>query len=322
MNRLRKSKSPDLRRRGFTLVELLVVIAIIGILVGLLLPAVQAAREAARRMQCSNNMRQIGLAMHNYHDTHRRFPYAWRTFDSTPGTVPAGQTHCRDTWFHRLLPYIEQDAMSNVYESDHALFINNSPILTPLIKTTVSAFVCPSNPGYGGAGANQAEGFQGTYGVCLSGSETLWTTSTTQGTGMFFLESKIQFRDILDGTSNTIMAGEGIARPMDNVGAHGDLGQYWGGASWGGSGFTTFESPNTSLPDRPHSCKSTTVKQAPCQSTSSTRGEQYNFTRSYHPGGVQVVLGDASVRFVGETINTAVFRNLGDRADGNVVGEW
>ncbi|EAQ78492.1 DUF1559 domain-containing protein [Blastopirellula marina] len=311
------------RRSGFTLVELLVVIAIIGVLIALLLPAVQQAREAARRISCSNNLKQLGLAMHNYHDTHLKFPYAYRTLDSPPGPsgVSGGQSHCRDTWFHRILPMLEQNALYDGYEADHTQFVNNiSPASLMTIK--VSSLVCPSNPEYGGAGANQANGFQGTYGVCLSGSGTTGVTTATAGQGMFFLESKTNLRDVTDGTTNTIMAGEGIARPMDNVAGHGDLGQYWGGASWGGTGFTTAEPPNTTLPDRPHSCKSTTVLQAPCMSTSSTRGEQYNFTRSYHPGGVQVVLADASVRFAPETIDTPLFQNLGNKADSNVIGDW
>lgn len=319
------STSTRNQRRGFTLVELLVVIAIIGVLIALLLPAVQQAREAARRISCSNNLKQLGLAMHNYHDTHLSFPYAYRTLDNPPGGsgITGGQTHARDTWFHRILPFIEQTALADLYESDSSTFPNGTTAaLTQSQRTVVPGLYCPSNPTINGPGANLTSGFQGTYGVCLSGSETTGITTTRNGKGMFFLESKTKFRDITDGTGNTIMAGEGIARRMDNTAGHGDLGQYWGGASWGASGFTTAEAPNTTLPDRPHSCKSTTVREAPCQSTSSTRGQQYNFSRSYHPGGVQVVLGDASVHFVPETINTDVFRDLGDRSDGDVVGEW
>lgn len=313
------------RRSGFTLVELLVVIAIIGTLVALLLPAVQAAREAARRMSCSNNLKQLGLAMHNYHDTHLKFPYAYRTLDDPPGMngIPAGITHARDTWFHRLLPMLEQQALSEMYEADNSPFVNSGgAALQAMIKVKIPMLACPSNPEYGGAGANHAEGFQGTYGVCLSGSGTTGITTTAQGTGMFYYQSKTSFRDLLDGSTNTIMAGEGIARPLDSTGAHGDLGQYWGGATWGGTGFTTAEPPNTTLPDRPHSCKSVNVKRAPCQSGGSSRGQQYNFSRSYHPGGVMVVMGDGAVRFVSDTINTVVFRNLGDRDSGEVIGQW
>ncbi|HWL07870.1 MAG TPA: DUF1559 domain-containing protein [Planctomicrobium sp.] len=313
-------------RFGFTLIELLVVIAIIAILVALLLPAVQQAREAARRSQCKNNMKQVGLAMHNYHDTHSVFPYSYRTLDESPGSIPTGTTKCRDTWFHRILPFIEQAALYQQYESINSGFVNSAPFHT-IAATRIQSLICPSSDEFGGAGANIPNGFQGTYGVCLSGSAkdgdlTTGVATTRSGTGMFFLESRISMRNLTDGSSNTLMASEGIARPMDNSGGHGDLGQYWGGASWGAEGFTAAEPPNTSLPDRPVICKSTTVIVAPCESTTVTRGLQYNFARSYHTGGVHVLLADGSVRFASDHIHAQTFRNLGDRADGQVIGAW
>jgi len=313
-------------RSGFTLIELLVVIAIIAILIALLLPAVQQAREAARRSQCKNNLKQIGVAMHNYHDTHSVFPYSYRTLDQTPGQPPAGSTKCRDTWFHRILPFIEQSSLYHQYESITSNFVNSAPFHA-VAAVHIPSLVCPSNDEFGGAGANIPNGFQGTYGVCLSGSvkdgsPTTGATTTRNGTGMFYLESRISMANLTDGSSNTLMASEGIGRPMDSAGAHGDLGQYWGGAGWGAEGFTAAEPPNTSLPDRPHSCKSTSLSVAPCQGTSSTRGLQYNFARSYHTGGVHVLLADGSVRFASNNINAQTFRDLGDRNDGRVIGEW
>lgn len=323
MNRLRFCG----RKAGFTLIELLVVIAIIAILIALLLPAVQQAREAARRSQCKNNLKQLGLAMHNYHDTHGTFPYAYRSFDNPPGGagLPPGTTKARDTWFHRVLPFIEQATLYNKYESTNDVFVNGTQFRT-LAATKIASFVCPSNPDYGGAGANLSDGFQGTYGVCLAGSSvggSLATglETTTSGKGMFFYASSIRMRDLIDGTSNTLLASESIARPMDNVGAHGDFGQYWGGATWGATGFTAAEPPNTTLSDVVHSCKSTTVALAPC-TPNATRGMQYNFARSYHTGGAHVLLADGSVRFASNNIHRQTFQNLGDRADGQVIGEW
>jgi len=321
--------SPSIRKRyGFTLIELLVVIAIIAILVALLLPAVQQAREAARRSQCKNNLKQVGLALHNYHDTHSVFPYSYRTLDETPGTIPTGATKSRDTWFHRILPFVEQAPLYQLYESTNGGFVNNVAFHS-MAATRINIFVCPSSDEYGGAGANIPNGFQGTYGVCLSGSVTsgdltTGVTTTRSGTGMFFRESRISMRDLTDGSSNTLMVSEGIGRPMDNSGAHGDLGQYWGGAGWGAEGFTAAEPPNTTSADRVYSCKSTTVALAPCEPTGTalTRGIQYNFARSYHTGGVHVLLADGSVRFASDNIHAQTFRNLGDRADGQVIGEW
>ena len=321
----------DLRRgnrpAGFTLVELLVVIAIIGVLVGLLLPAVQAAREAARRMSCSNNMKQLGLAMHNYHDTHNTFPYGHQL-------ETAGSTHRRDTWFHRILPFIEQGNFYELYQNAPATYgfsateyIHTMP--ASIQGTQIAAMICPSDassPATGGGGTTI--GFQGTYAVCAGGGTGVVGTNFNMDMingdpgGMFYRNSKNGFAACTDGSSNTLLASEGIIRG-NGVASWGGLGGYWGGAPHGSFGFSSAEGPNTTVPDRVYSCKSTTYPKAPCQNGNADGlTGRWNFARSLHPGGVQTTLCDGSVRFVSETVNVVTWRNLGNRRDGNVLGEY
>lgn len=296
----------SVRRRGFTLVELLVVIAIIGILVALLLPAIQAAREAARRAECSNKLKQLGVALHNYHDTHRTVPYG---YIESPTTL-----HRRTTWFQEVWPFVEQDVLYDEYMNDTQLWVMD---VDPAVRDTpLDAFQCPSDgsqPAKGGSGGNRsgADGFQGSYIVC-SGAGIMYYGTADLG-GMFFRRSRISFRDVLDGTSNTLMASEAIARGAANTNSGwGGAGGYWGGAPHAAYGFTTLEPPNSPLPDRVYRCKSTTWPEAPCRSTGGTNDHR-NFARSYHPGGVNATLADASVRFIADSINLDTYRALGTR---------
>ena len=166
------------RRVGFTLIELLVVIAIIAILIALLLPAVQQAREAARRTQCKNNLKQVGLALHNYHDvTSDCFPYGHQQ-------EVAGGSHRRDCWYQRVLPYVEQAPLYNAYEADKTEYIHNiaaSATVGYIAKTPVTMFSCPSdstNPGYGASGS--ATAFQGNYVVCAGPGTGVFGGSPTE----------------------------------------------------------------------------------------------------------------------------------------------
>lgn len=315
---------------GFTLVELLVVIAIIGVMVGLLLPAVQAAREAARRMQCSNNLKQIALSMHNYHDTYQTFPYGHKL-------EVAGQTKRRDCWFQRILPFIEQGAYYDAYNQVEATYgataeyIHNLP--EEFIGRPVAAFMCPSDasaPSRGGNGSTR--GFKGTYGVNAGGGNpTTWNLETitepinydmtADAGGLFGRQTARGMKDAVDGTSNTVLVSEGISR--GTIAAWGELGGYWGGAPHGSFGFSTGETPNTSVPDRVYSCGTTTFPKAPCENGNADGlGGRFNFARSYHPGGVQASLCDGSVRFISDSINRQTWRNLGNRNDGGVLGEF
>ena len=341
-------------RRGFTLIELLVVIAIIAVLIALLLPAVQQAREAARRTQCKNNLKQLGLALHNYHDTHLVFPYGHQREQT-------GATHRRDSWYQRILPQIEQTALSSAYEADRTEYIHNihanaNAAINIIARTSVSMFACPSDGSAPGKGANGSNGataaFQGSYALC--GGAGLFTVSaatanapvtitvtnrninsinaTTQpfdNGGLFYVDSNEGIRSCTDGTSNTLLASEGIIRGNGSFtpAPWGELGGYWGGAPHGAVLFSAAEVPNTSVPDRAYTCKAATFpgapNSAPCES-GNTQGlaGRYNFARSYHTGGVQAAMADGSVRFFSDNIDRQTWIKLGLRRDGQPIGEF
>ncbi len=297
---------PCQRRRGFTLIELLVVIAIIAILIALLLPAVQQAREAARRSSCRSNMKQLGIAMHNYHEAHGVFPYGSQIERS-------GATHRRDCWFHRILPFVEQANLYDLYEADTTEYVHQ--IDNQISQTVVPTLVCPSNPGAPGkGGGGDTTSFQGSYVVCVGIGTASFASNTDHG-GMFYMDSDTKFRDLTDGSSNTLMASEGILR--QGGAAWGEQGGYWGGAPHGAYGFTADEPPNTSLPDQNWSCKTTTDPAAPCTAVGS--GARYNFARSRHTGGVNVLMADGAVTFTSENVDRATFQAMGTRGGGEVV---
>lgn len=325
------------RSSGFTLIELLVVIAIIAILVALLLPAVQQAREAARRTQCKNHLKQFGLALHNYHDVFDRFPYGHQQ------ELYSGQTKRRDSWFQRILPYLEETARYNTYEAYPTVNAYQGEYIHRITNKDIvgqfSVGSCPSDPnapGIGGNGGTTA--FQSNYAVCAgvgrsmsmdtAGVITVTDMNTSNftggGTGMFSMNSSTKFRDCKDGTSNTLLMSEGIIRD-NGTGAWGELGGHWGGAPHGAYAFSTAEVPNSSVPDRVYSCKQTQVpgapNLAPCEDRNAGGG-RWNFARSWHVGGVQVAMADGGCRFVSENIDRQTWMKLGMHKDGQVIGEF
>jgi prepilin-type N-terminal cleavage/methylation domain-containing protein len=328
--------------RGFTLVELLVVIAIIGILVALLLPAIQAAREAARRAQCTNHLKQLALACHNHEDIHKQLPYGrkydiWDTY----------------TWTALILPHIEQ---STVYDGFWTLQQKgyttaypgpNGPIgdevrLREARHTKIDAMWCPSDPGLreNEIGTLPYGFLRGNYRGC-AGSGDMYGNSTDStsgpwGAGVFSVRSGqsvdesasvrtrgATFGDIVDGSANTLLLSEGLVPSVS----------WWGGplGSWiygnmGGALFSASLTPNSSAPDRPIGpCpqdQGDTIYKHPCLSlggnawwTPSGAGAHAT-ARSYHPGGVLTALADGSTRFVGESVDLVVWRSLGTRAGG------
>ena len=328
------TRQTPLSPAAFTLVELLVVIAIIGTLVGLLLPAVQVAREAARRSSCSNNLKQLGLGMQSYVNARGRFPYS---YGSGYLTTSGSTVHDRDCWFQRILPYIEEQSLSDRYEATTNSTVN--AVSSTISNTTLSSMFCSSDqsaPTTGGSGGN---GFQGNYlvsaGACTSTAQSSWgvgedgrnynrqwgmfgyqeaATNNAYGTGL-----KPSF--CTDGLSKTLLASETIIR--GRAGSSWEAGGYWGSANYGGVSFISYDPPNTSVADRNHTCKSDTWPQAPCTSVGGGSPTRFwNYARSYHSGGVNAVLCDAAVQFVIDAIDVTVWRNLGNRRDGNVISDY
>lgn len=289
-------------RKAFTLVELLVVIAIIGILIALLLPAVQAAREAARKTHCKNNLRQIGLALHNYEFTTCRFP---------PGVLgTSGSTSNNQllhTWQAMILPYLEQNNLEEQYDYNYRF---DHPANADAVRQPVSVYLCPSQ---------RDELVNNQY----APSHFAANAGTDPGAdnGLLFPMSATGFRDVTDGTSNTIAAGEiafeigGWARGAVNSGGGGGGGGGSGGGT--GQGFARAvvrwwkAAPNCAMPGM-------NPPETPC---SGSVERQFQFS-SLHSGGAHFVLADGSTRFISETIEVDVYRSLLTRSGGEVVGEF
>ncbi|MCC9607143.1 DUF1559 domain-containing protein [Blastopirellula sp. JC732] len=314
------------RHSGFTLVELLVVIAIIGVLIALLLPAVQQAREAARRMTCSNHIKQLGLALHNYHDTNRVFP---------PGTFAAqlnsslGSNPGSMSWMPTILPFIEQGPLSDQL-TPYMKTRNSASFPTALMNTVIETLECPSDPNRGQTGEvhnpsntdpppDYDDGFHGNYLLC-HGAEEVTVANSKNTSGMFYYLSKTTFASATDGTSNTVFAAEILLVPSNVAGKRDWRGRYYRSDHLS-SIVSTLLPPNTTASDKCRTCEGSPASPlwAPC--TAST-DPQVIYARSQHPGGAMTMFGDASVQFIPETIDTVTWNRLGTRAGGEVTGDY
>lgn len=334
------------RRRGFTLIELLVVIAIIAILIALLLPAVQQAREAARRAQCKNNLKQIGLALHNYLERNLTFPPGYVVRDSSGGA------HLGYGWAAYILPDMEQ---KNVYDEANW---NSPPVQHGgAFGRKLVSYLCPSDPGtlgsatyitqqdqQTGGGEMNAAGdpcgsptdttadYTPPTGGCTSQRRTFGTPFAAKASyvgnagtslgfttnGIFYGNSRTQDRDITDGTSNTFLAGERRQ--------HSGWDAAWAGIHWNENNFGSF-APGPGVGGEGGTWGTS-------QSRVSTNGRHVLGATSYGPntgsggfssahiGGFHMLLCDGHVRFITESINRTIYNNLANRHDGQSIGDY
>ena len=298
-------------RRGFTLIELLVVIAIIAILIALLLPAVQQAREAARRTQCKNNLKQLGLALHNYHDTHRCFPSGWIAVNNGVHNAHDGLNGAG--WGAMILPFMDQSPLYNRFNPNLAI---HDPANILFISEVLPTWQCPSDPKpdvwsieeEGNPGTVLADlptaNYIGSFGTeeldgCENAPGTAPVAANGQciGDGMFFHNSRVRMRDITDGTTNTYMLGE---RRTDI-----QAGWY---STWPGMVAEGEEAFQRILGSADH------VPNSPAA--------HFDDFSSHHVGGSQFCLGDGSVRFISENIDHGLYQALATIKGGEVVGEF
>ncbi len=323
-------------KRAFTLVELLVVIAIIGILIALLLPAVQAAREAARRSQCLNNLKQIGIALHNYHDTHKHFPPGFQG-DPRDETAGCGTVDCPGTynrglgwgWAVFILPYQEQEALYDALWVNRGQAVCDHPTGNQLTlatsggrdqpalqRTILSAYICPSatdpDLNYGRMWAsNNRYGKSNYKGVC--GVD--WSGVNSSGTsGLFrniYLHGCSSMRDVIDGTTNAFAVGEAFNNRQNTGATTPDVPISPAFAAYYGSIWLGI-APDT----RSAGCVG---QLAPAPSTFAVNGNSINAFGSLHPGGGQFCLADGSCRFISENADQDTISALGTINDGKVA---
>ncbi|WP_169975764.1 DUF1559 domain-containing protein [Tautonia rosea] len=331
---------PD-RRRGFTLIELLVVIAIIGVLIALLLPAVQSAREAARRAQCTNNMKQIGLAIHNYESANGSMPPVKLASGScnAPNRVPGfpNGSVLNTTGFTMILNFLEQQPLHDAYNfgqaSSNAAWRNGNTNLigshwvnTTVVGSLVATYACPSddpperfNQDMNGTGPYaMAEAMRSNY-VMMSSRFTeydcpAFAAPVKRDQGMFFTDLAVKFSEVRDGLSNTVMIGESPQIKWSwNTTRY--FGPFWGAGAHTSTHGTVY--PPT------HTWVWSSTPNAPWRDNRFPPNDQRLIYAwrigSYHPGGANMTFGDGSVRFIKDTINPFVWWSLQTIQGGEVV---
>jgi len=312
-------------RSAFTLVELLVVIAIIGVLVALLLPAVQAAREAARRTQCANNLKQMGLAAHNFHDTHNKLPSSIRPGGLTTAPRIAGLT--------LLLPYLEARNSYDKYDQTKNWF---DPVNLPVTSLTIPSFNCPSTAAdkkrLDGVPENSPwTGVVATtdYSPTIGVDQRLVASGLVDfaDTGMLPKNGEPRFADVTDGLTNTLMYAESAGRPTvfrKGLKKYGNLPNdrlNAGGWSRPASDFSldgsSYDGVTFPGPCAVNCTNGEAVGSSFPHAYYGTEGTAEAF--SFHPGGINVAMGDGSVRLIQESVGIREFARLVTRANGEIV---
>jgi prepilin-type N-terminal cleavage/methylation domain-containing protein/prepilin-type processing-associated H-X9-DG protein len=293
-------------RLGFTLIELLVVIAIIAVLIGLLLPAVQKVRDAAGRMSCQNNLKQIGLGLHNYHDTHKQFP---------PGYASAADASGTDTgpgwgWAAYLLPHVEQDNLHR--QINFALPVENAANATARTQL-LKVYLCPADspPAILNVGPRNAAGqltattctaapanYVGSFGVGEPGVD---------GDGLFFRGSAVRIGDVTDGTGSTLAAGERSYRYSEAI---------WAGAVTGAQQGATPGSPLSPIPEN---ASNLVLGHTGEMFDGPTRPRELNHYSGPHAGGVNFLFADGHVRLLTSAVDYATLKALSTRKGGEAV---
>ena len=330
-------------KRAFTLIELLVVIAIIAVLIALLLPAVQQAREAARRTQCKNNLKQLGLALHNYHDTHRVFPPGYVDRNGDPNSTPDNDLGSGWGWGSFVLPYVDQGPVYNQINFSQTVGLGSN---APVSRVALTSFQCPSDglqrsfPVYdssfntpittlahsnyvgcsgwvecfGGAGGNPqpgsaADGLSGTFGAA--------------GVGVFYRNSRISAATITDGLSNTIAAGERSSNHAPST---------WTGSVPGGRcpAWMAVQPPVPYSPPPGPAYDNADFGEAfvlaHCNASHLPNADfpvyDPDVFYSFHVGGAHFLLADGSVRFIGSYVDGPTYQALGTIAGNEVASDY
>jgi prepilin-type N-terminal cleavage/methylation domain-containing protein/prepilin-type processing-associated H-X9-DG protein len=331
--------------RGFTLIELLVAIAVIAVLIAMLLPAVQAAREAARRMQCTNNMKQIGLAMHQYHSAYEIFPPVG-SVDINGNSGGSGRVPQTASIHLRLTNYLEQRAVYDAYNFMLGDVLNGAsvPANTTVMATSIPGYLCPSDPNPGST-ENLAGGFSvpvTTVNYAVNGGVNRWNNGgRTSGTAWWLgghplFGGLVRISAITDGTSNTAGFGEWVkgTSGQDALGLNlvYAIAQYTNGGPLNdqnaclaaGTPLWDFKGEYWTLQDtgRGGPYYHVMPPNQPACAVSSAFGNVDSFigASSFHPGGVNVLLLDGSVRFIKSSVDLAAWNAMGTRAMGEVIG--